>query len=81
MYFRFSYYMQEHYFSRDSYLKLSGRPVLLSWGPTYFQFNTQKDQVLGRVWPKPWWVTLDWGSETADLFGREREDGQAGGVA
>jgi hypothetical protein len=60
-------YMQKQYFSRNSYVRVQNRPLLLNWGPTVFQFKNQKEQIFSRVSPRPLWATLDWGSETADV--------------
>jgi len=39
-------YLQRHYFSLPAYLRMSGRPVLLNFGPQYIKENGQWEAIL-----------------------------------
>ncbi len=50
-------WMQAHFFSQPNYLKLNGRPVLLTFGDPYFETAQQWDQVFAGITPKPLYFT------------------------
>jgi len=52
-------YMQENWFSEDCYLKLDGRPVLLTFGPQYFKKSSDWETLFSELPVAPLFFTLD----------------------
>jgi|GEM_PF-399093 len=52
-------YMQENWFIEDCYLKLDGRPVLLTFGPQYFTKSLDWDALFSELPVQPLFFTLD----------------------
>ncbi|WNJ20450.1 glycoside hydrolase family 71/99-like protein [Pontibacter sp. G13] len=42
-------YLETEYFSSDRYIQMNGKPLLLTFGPRYFQSSTQWTQILGSL--------------------------------
>jgi glycoprotein endo-alpha-1,2-mannosidase len=51
-------YMQDEYFSKDEYITIDEKPLLLTFGPRYFNQSTLWDQILTVVDPKPNFIPL-----------------------
>ena len=52
-------YLQDNWFTKDCYVKLDDRPLLLSWGPLYFTSNSSWATLFSELDPKPHLYTLD----------------------
>ncbi len=52
-------YLQNVWFGDETYLKLSGRPVLLTFGPHYFKQSSDWDTLFSVLNPAPLFFTLD----------------------
>jgi glycoprotein endo-alpha-1,2-mannosidase len=51
-------YLQEEYFPKDEYISIDDKPLLLTFGPRYFNQSTQWDQILLAINPKPNFIPL-----------------------
>ncbi|HEY3406210.1 MAG TPA: glycoside hydrolase family 71/99-like protein [Ohtaekwangia sp.] len=51
-------YMQTKYFNDVDYIKISGQPLLLTFGPQYFQSSAAWTDVFSVLTPKPRFFTL-----------------------
>jgi hypothetical protein len=58
-------YMQDHYFSNDQYIKLGQIPLLLTFGPRYFQNESDWTQIFSELTTKPKFLTLMYASGKA----------------
>ena len=52
-------YLQDNWFNTNSYLKLSGKPVLLTFGPQYFHQSSDWDTLFSVLDTLPLFFTLD----------------------
>jgi len=52
-------YMQDNWFAEDAYLKLDGRPVLLTFGPQYFMNSSDWASMFSGLPVTPLFFTLD----------------------
>ncbi len=52
-------YLQDTWFLQDAYLKTSGRPVLLNFGPQYFVNGSDWEMLFSGLDPRPVFITLD----------------------
>jgi len=52
-------YMQDNWFTDDTYLNLSGQPVLLTFGPQYYHSSTEWDTLFSVLDVEPAFFTLD----------------------
>ncbi len=52
-------YLQDHWFSDDAYLKHDDQPVLLTFGPQYFNGSADWQAMFSVIDPAPALVTLD----------------------
>ena len=52
-------YLQTHWFSSDTYFKLDNQPLLLTFGPQYFQTSADWDTLFSVLPTKPLFFTLD----------------------
>jgi hypothetical protein len=51
-------YMQQKYFSKSSYIKVGGKPLLLVFGPNYFQKASEWESIIGAFTTKPCFMPL-----------------------
>jgi hypothetical protein len=51
-------YMQSHYFNSSGYIKIAGQPLLLTFGPQYFQSSAAWTGIFSVLTPKPKFFTL-----------------------
>ncbi|HML23750.1 MAG TPA: glycoside hydrolase family 71/99-like protein [Aggregatilinea sp.] len=72
-------YLQEQWFTDDSYLKYNGQPVLLTFGPQYFKSSTAWETLRATIDPAPGLVTLD-GHRVMDELASYPWPPMAGGV-
>jgi len=52
-------YMQDNWFTDDAYLKLSGQPVLLTFGPQYYHSSNEWDTLFSVLDVEPAFFTLN----------------------
>jgi hypothetical protein len=52
-------YLQSTWFSDPTYIKFSGRPVLLIFGPQYFTDPANWQVIFSALYPQPLFITLD----------------------
>jgi len=52
-------YLQDNWFTTDSYLKLSDQPVLLTFGPQYYHSSNEWDTLFSVLDVEPAFFTLD----------------------
>ncbi len=52
-------YLQDTWFHQTAYLKASGRPVLLNFGPQYFINGSDWENLFAGLDPRPLFITLD----------------------
>ncbi|MFQ5601986.1 MAG: DUF5010 domain-containing protein [bacterium] len=75
-------FLQENWFNQSHYLKVNDRPILLNFGPIYFNSPAQWDNIFTVLQPKPYFFTLHWGMpapQTAPYPWVYLEPGQTGG--
>lgn len=51
-------YIQQKYFSKDTYIKVDGKPLLLVFGPTYFFQASEWDFITSVLNPRPCFMPL-----------------------
>ena len=56
-------YMEKNWFHDESYLKFDGRPVLYTFGPQYFFYKEQWDEMFEECSSRPYFITLEGHSE------------------
>lgn len=56
-------YMQNNYFSKEEYIRIEERPLLMTFGPRYFKQGSQWTEIFQSVTPKPNFLPL-WGHST-----------------
>ena len=57
------YYIQQHYFNKSSYIKIGGKPLLLVFGPSYFQAANDWQLIISAFTDKPVFMPL-WGNSS-----------------
>jgi hypothetical protein len=55
------YYLQTKYFLKSTYIKINGQPLLLVFGPSYFQKAADWEMIIGAFSSKPCFLPL-WGA-------------------
>ncbi len=56
-------YMEKNFFNDDAYLKYDGRPLLYTFGPQYFFYREQWDELFAECSERPYFITLEGHSE------------------
>jgi len=51
-------YMHDNYFSNQQYIQIDNTPLLLTFGPRYFQTENEWTQIFSGITPKPVFLTL-----------------------
>lgn len=51
-------YIQTKYFSKSSYIKIDGKPLLLVFGPNYFQKSSEWETIIAAFTTKPCFMPL-----------------------
>lgn len=62
-------YLQTHYFNSDLYIQQANEPLLLTFGPRYFQTENDWTQIFSEIDPKPHFLTLWYESSEAGANG------------
>ena len=56
-------FMEKNWFHDDAYLKYEGRPVVYTFGPQYFFYKEQWDELFAQCSARPYFITLEGHSE------------------
>jgi hypothetical protein len=52
-------WMQENWFTDEAYIQYEGRPVVLCFGPQYFQTKNEWETIFSGTNPRPYFLDLD----------------------
>jgi hypothetical protein len=51
-------YIQQKYFAKSSYIKVGGKPLVMVFGPNYFQKTSEWESIIGAFTTKPCFMPL-----------------------